>query len=254
MTVRRIPDIRAKGEVAGWFVAASDVTEKRRTEEQRLADERRLRDALVAEVHHRVKNILQIVAGLMRAQMAKEPDLAPALEPILSKVLAASVGFGLMGSNYHPGVTPCEMVRQICTNLEQMTGAKIETFFDGSIARESVRVDGAQAVNTALVINELLFNAIKHGGQTAGKVPVTVRLSRDLERGIVTIRNRGTLPSGFDFGSGTGLGTGLSLVRLLLQPSASQLSFERTPTDVIATLQVRSTPPKTSTATTAIER
>ncbi len=239
--VHRIPDIRADGSVEGWFVVCADVTEKRRTEEDRLSEERRLRDALVAEVHHRVKNSLQSVVGLLRAQLLQYPQLGPILGPAVSQVLAVSVGFGLLGNRNRPGVILCDMVREIGGNLAHITGAAIETSFDESIAREPVVLDAAQAVNTSLVLNELLFNAVKHGAPGDGQARVTVRLSRDEQKGTVQIFSAGAvLPAHFDFAAGTGVRTGLSLVRLLLQPGASALKFETTPAGVEVTLEVKS--------------
>jgi two-component sensor histidine kinase len=235
MLVQRVPDKTSDGTVHGYFVVCTDVTESKRAEQARLEEERRFREALIAEVHHRVKNSLQGVVGLLRSQSEQRPELAAALEPAISQVMAISVGFGLMSTRGLRGIVLCDVVREVGRNLSQITAANVETTLSESVTRDPIELDQAHAVNLSLVINELTFNAIKH--QTGSASPVQVRLDRTKESVTIQIWSAtGRLPDRFDFESGAGLGTGLSLVRLLLPRRGCTLSYSSRDGGVVATV------------------
>ncbi len=226
LVIQRIPDINAEGVVQGYFAVATDVTETKRIHVRRLEDERRLRETLISEVHHRVKNSLQGIVGLLRAQAAKNPDIADALAPAIAQVLSISVGFGLTSTRGENGIVLCDMVREIGRNLEQITGARILTEVDRAVVDRPIVLDRSEAVNLGMVVNELIFNAVKHGSAEGTDQRIRVLISHENQSSSVRISNHvdSTLRQ-FDFRSGTGLGTGLTLVRALLRPCRSKLSF-----------------------------
>lgn len=222
----RIPDADVDGTVRGYFVVETDVTESKRIQAARIEEERRLRETLIAEVHHRVKNGLQGIVGLLRVQVGKNPDLANALAPVIAQVLSISVGFGLMSTRGANGIVLCDMVREIGRNLEQITGASISTEFDQTILDRPIVVDRRHAVNLGMVVNELIFNAVRHGKAPATGPRVIISMNRTRELATVRISSHiGSQPIAFDYHSGTGLGTGLALVRALLPSRGSELSF-----------------------------
>lgn len=226
MVIQQIPDIGAKGDVQGYFLVGTDVTETKRIQAERLDEERRLRETLISEVHHRVKNSLQGIVGLLRVQATKSPDLATALAPAVAQVLSISVGFGLTSTRSERGIVLCDMVHEISRNLEQITGASISTELDEAIRDRPIVLDRSHGVNLGMIVNELIFNAVKHGMAPTAGPRIVVSLSRTLESSTVRISNYIDSASiGFDFLSGTGLGTGLSLVRALLPSRGSDLSF-----------------------------
>ncbi len=240
MIIQRIPDIAESGVVQGYFVVVLDVTDSKRDEAARLEREHRLRESLISEVHHRVKNSLQGVVGLLRAQATKSPDLGNALVPAIAQVLAISVGFGLSSTRGERGVVLCDMVREISRNLEQITGAKVLTAVDQATLDQPIVLDRAHAVNLGLVINELIFNAIKHGKVPAAGPHVNVSMQRNPGGATVSISNHvDATPTQLDFASGTGLGLGLSLVRTLLPSRGCELSFAFDADQVTAVLNLR---------------
>ncbi len=239
MVVQRIPDIGEGGAVQGYFVVATDVTESKRVEAVRIKEEHRLREAVSSEVHHRVKNSLQGIVGLLRAQAAKNPNLANALAPAISQVLSISVGFGLTSTRGEHGIVLCDMVHEIGRNLELITGASISTATDHTLLNQPIVLDRSHAVNLSVIVNELIYNAVKHGKAPAEGPRVIVSMSRTPESSTVCISSRiGSTPIEFDFPSGKGLGTGLSLVRALLPPRGAELSFASDDGQVRAVLKL----------------
>jgi len=87
----------------------------------------------------------------------------------------------------------------------------------------SAWVKESEVVPLALILSELVMNALKHS-RGAANGPVEVALEIGAEAARVTIGNgSGRLPRSFDFDAGEGLGTGLSLVKSLLPPEGAVL-------------------------------
>ncbi len=80
-----------------------------------------------------------------------------------------------------------------------------------------------------MILNELVFNAVKHGASGKDKVPeVGVSIYQtDNDRIMVEVKNEGvSLPSDFDFEKDIGLGTGLTLLKSLLPHRGARLSIK----------------------------
>jgi two-component sensor histidine kinase len=91
--------------------------------------------------------------------------------------------------------------------------------------RADVWLDSNASVSIALVLNELIQNALKHGSQRE-VAEVSISLAGDENRVSARICNPGTaLPPDFDFAADKGYGTGLGLVRTLLPRHGAQLDF-----------------------------
>ncbi|MCF8199483.1 MAG: PAS domain S-box protein, partial [Sulfuritalea sp.] len=76
----------SNGEPLYSIVMAEDITERREAELKRLAEARQQRETLVREVHHRIKNNLQGVAGLLQRELGKFVELNPRLEAAISQI------------------------------------------------------------------------------------------------------------------------------------------------------------------------
>lgn len=237
VSLQRVPDRGPDGTINGYFVVTLDITEDRRAEAERLDREKRLRETLVAEVHHRVKNALQGTVGLLRSQADRHPELLAALEPAIYQVLAVSVSFGLMSRRGIAGIVLCDVVQEVASNLERMTGRGIEMTLSAAIRGRPIEIDQAHGVNLSLVINELIFNAIKHLPDSLPSRQVTVALDREGNTATVRVASESRhLPEGFDFENGKALGLGLSLIRFLLPPHRCSLRFESSSQGVTAVL------------------
>lgn len=208
-----------------------DVTARRQAEEQRLAREKKQRDALVREVHHRIKNSLQGVAGLLRQYATRHEPLREALEGAIGQVHSMAVVHGLQGQRRDGQLALCEMTEAIGEAASRLTGRGVEVRCELE-APSQIVLGSDEAVPFALVLNELLFNAVKHSPPPAGSV--AVHIAARGEGAAVTIHNRGSrLPPGFDFARQVEVGTGLQLVRSLLPPSGLSVSFSDSSDGVI---------------------
>lgn len=215
-----------------------DLTDRKRAEEERLSAMARQSDALLREVHHRVKNNLQGVVGLLRQLANMHEPLAPVLAKAVSQLQAMAVVHGLHGRDWREGVALVGMVTEIAKSVERTTGVQIKCNADLQEDHRSVHLRESEAVAVALVVNELILNAAKHGSIAPGKGAVTVNVKSDAQRAEVAVLNKGALPAHFDFKQGDGLGTGLELVKALVPADGASLAFSRNNGHVRATLEL----------------
>ena len=215
----------AHGEEPYTVGLAEDITARRQAETERLVFARQQRDTLVREVHHRIKNNLQSVAGLLQRELGRFVDINPRLQTAISQVNAIAVVHGLQSADPDETIRLCNSIRSICQTVSGLAQRSVQF----SIEQEGtpfipVRIDSNEAVPVALIINELVLNAIKHTPPGAGDP--TVSLSADGHSAQIVIRNALTGSPGFDIDSGRGLGTGLRLVRSLLPSQGARLVYE----------------------------
>jgi PAS domain S-box-containing protein len=217
---------------------AEDITIQKRAEQQRISQEMHQRDALVREVHHRIKNSLQGVAGLLRQKTRKVPAIASDVEDAISQLQAVAVVYGLQGTRADGLLNLTEMVEAICASAESLLGGRVDRSFERLFQRPAC-IAGSEAVSVAVALNELVFNALKHQAAPAGKKRARVVLCETRDTAEIRIANRGRLPKRFDFSAARGVGTGLSLVRTLLASPGAAVEFSGKRGEVEVLLKLR---------------
>ena len=203
---------------------AEDITRQKRAEDGRLADAVRQRDALVREVHHRIKNSLQGVAGLLRQKVRKYPAIAPGIDEAIAQLQSVALVYGLQETRSDGLLSLAEITEAICASAESLIGGRVERKFERRSQRP-VCIAGSEAVSVAVALNELVFNALKHQPAQAGRKRARVALREAVAGAEIRIANRGRLPKGFDFAEGRAVGNGLGLVRTLLASPGGSVDF-----------------------------
>lgn len=216
------------------LVVSTDVTEQRTAQEARFEAALAQREMLVKEVHHRIKNNLQGVAGLLEQIAKRKPEVADTIAEVVAQVQAIAQVYGLqVGVSGALRVDP--VVRAITQSVERTFGRTIRFTVESDPTVEWVLPE-AESIPIALTLNELLTNAIKHSAAGAG---VTCHLRSDQDSVQVSIANTGQLPTGFQlerFPMGV---SGLGLVRALLPRRSATLTLESAGGSVVARVQVR---------------
>lgn len=203
--------------IAIWM----DITSQRDEAEERLQQALRQRDALVREIHHRIKNHLQGMAGLLQQAARAHPDLASLIDTVVAQMKSIALVYGLQNG---ATVALGPVLAAICTSLENLVSCRILRKWDVH-KQGTLHLDANEAVPIAVAVNELVFNAVKHGARVAGKVIVEVDYAESGPRAEIRIANRGTLPVAFNYRTGSGCGMGLDLVRTLLGPNGNSLAI-----------------------------
>ena len=208
---RFLPLARADGRVDQVLMVATDVTAQRAAQRAELEAAIAQREMLVQEVHHRIKNNLQGVAGLMQQTAARRPEVQAVLTEVVGQVQAIAQVYGLQVG--HTGLLAVDsVVGAIAQSVRRTFGRGIGLAVHDEGGR-GWRFPEAESIPIALTLNELLTNAVKHS-PPGSAVDCTLVLGADGVR--VEIRNDGALPEGFRIDHRPAAVSGLGLVRALL--------------------------------------
>ncbi len=223
LIVRSVP-LRPAGERIGALILVRDVTELRRRDRELVT-----KDATIREIHHRVKNNLQTVAALLRLQARRmdSPAGRAALQEAVRRVGTIAVVHEMLSQAVEEDV-------DFDAVADRLAGMVVEVSVAGVPVR--VRRQGSfgwlpseTATTLAMVLTEVLQNAVEHGYGAAGSAAtgsaatgsaatgnVEVRVRRGAGRLRLEVADDGRgLPPGFDLETSTGLG--LSIVRTLVE-------------------------------------
>ncbi|HEY6591548.1 MAG TPA: histidine kinase N-terminal domain-containing protein [Actinomycetota bacterium] len=168
--IRVVPLLRDAGR-RGALVLVREATELRRRD--RVISRR---EATIREVHHRVKNNLQTVASLLRLQarrLGDHPQAVAALEDSVRRITSIALVHETLTEEFEGAVDMADVAQRVVRMLEGSLGRE-DVHIDLHTA--SVQVDAAVATPLAVILNELIQNAIEHGlGDGPGVVTVELR-------------------------------------------------------------------------------
>jgi len=212
----------------------TDITARKHTEVARLAAEKKLRETLIREVHHRIKNNLQGVSGLLMQHATRHPESKDIINLAVSQLHSVSTVYGLECDEENGEIKLADLAADISLSIANMTGYPVR--FTCQEEQPSAILAKEKSVAIALILNELIFNAVKHSSKNK-KAPVKVNLkSISTEVKVEIINKSSSFPSGFDLANKKGLGTGLSLVKSLLPKHGARLDIQYKENAVITTL------------------
>jgi PAS domain S-box-containing protein len=209
------------------FGTIQDVTERKRAEEALRASLRE-KEALLKEVHHRVKNNLQLIISLLSLQAARVGDgsvrsvLADSCDRVRSLAL---VHENLYRAGQFAGVSLARQVQSLCAQLLRSYGDGARIGLETRVADVSLDLD--RAVPLVLITNELVSNALKHAfpGARSGRVLVELRALVPGRYALIVADDGVGLPAEFDLRN---LGSlGLQLVSDLADQLHGTVSFHR---------------------------
>lgn len=167
-----------------------------------------VRTTLMQEMHHRVKNNLQQVASLLRLQLrhAHYKSLEEAISDTLSRILAISSVHDLLSREDldHVGL---RSISEALVQHQQHSLMNPDKHIRFEVRGDDVRLNMTQATQVALVLNELIQNAVEHGFQVSdeGDIHITVE-ENDSEVAIWVSNNGDAFPAEFDLASQSSLG------------------------------------------------
>lgn len=207
--LRRFADEKS---LQGVFILVHDATETIQT--QREIESKM---ALIREVHHRVKNNLQVIASLMRmqARRAETEEAKSLLEESVNRVLSVAVVHEFLSQNANGNINLQEVAHRIASQMQQGL-VDPNRNISLRVAGDDIWLPAERATQCALVINELVQNALEHGleHRENGRVDVQLLDLGDQVRISVTDNGEG-LPDGFGLETSSNLG--LRIVRSLVE-------------------------------------
>ncbi len=165
--------------------------------------------ALLQEMHHRVRNNLQTVAALLSIQLRHNESApwASHLREAVSRVQAIASVHDLLSDESKLGGTTVDVIARHAADeaFGTLTPPGLTVKFD--IPPSEVRVPSKQATILALLINELVGNAVKHGFRNCSRGTISITATQEHGDASITIWNDGeAIPEDFDPSGSHGLG------------------------------------------------
>ena len=217
---------------AGPMVLASiiDITDRLRAQ-RRLEDALQEKTVLLNEVHHRVKNNLQVITSLLNLQAdhAADPTLRAILAESCGRVKAMALTHQLLYerkdfSRVDLGDYLQRLVQSIRATY-RATGDRITLQL--KLPGHRVDLDLERAIPCGLLINELVTNSFKHAfpGERRGEIVIQLSEDGDGRIGLSVADDGVGLPADIELSQSTSLG--LQLVPLFVDQVHGQLSVDR---------------------------
>ncbi|HLP16256.1 MAG TPA: PAS domain S-box protein [Bacteroidota bacterium] len=220
-----IPEFLPNGDVTTIVTSARDITDLKKAE-QRLRDSLEEKEVMLREIHHRVKNNLQVIIALMGLQAETRTD------PIMKGMLAELQSRARTMSLVHETLYQSQNIARVnlAVYVRNLTANVMQTFGINSVVRLQVHAEEVfagidAAIPCGLIINELVTNALKYAFpharrdalmqvQPADDCVIDVSVcTRDTNLEIIVADNGVGLPDGFDWRKAKSLG--LRLVNIL---------------------------------------
>ena len=204
-----LPLIRS-GDRIGAIVMLNNVTELRRRERELVT-----KDATIREIHHRVKNNLQTVSALLRLQARRieDPGASAALNEAVRRIASIALVHETLSNSRDSSVAFDDVLDSLVTHALELSPRMNELRIDrtGQFGSLEPRI----ATPLALVITELIHNALEHGLAQEG-LALGIHVSSTASEFSVTISDDGVgFPEGFDISTSPNLG--LQIVRTLTE-------------------------------------
>ena len=186
------------------------------TEAVQKQRELNVKSALIQELHHRVKNNLQTIAALLRMQSrrSQNDEARQNLNDAVNRVLSVSVIHEFLSQDGHHPINIKDVCKRIATQVQQVTSSP-DQIVEIQISGPNIRLPASQATATALVVNELLLNALEHGISDRLDGRITIALTDLGDQAQLVIQDNGNgLPANFTLDDSPSLG--LQIIRTLV--------------------------------------
>ncbi|MBK6607643.1 MAG: PAS domain S-box protein [Leptospiraceae bacterium] len=213
------------------FTVAHDITERKRAEEEvkNLLQEKEI---ILKEVHHRIKNNMSTINGLLTLQAESMEEPSPGRNALLDAGSRVQSMMVLYDKLYHTtnfqrisiaNFIP-SLVDEIVINFPNAEVVTIEKNID------DIELDVKRLQTLGIIINELLTNIMKYAfnGKEQGRINISVNLNSTTNVNsifLVVEDNGNSIPESIDFQNSTGFG--LMLVGLLTKQLKGNIRIER---------------------------
>jgi PAS domain S-box-containing protein len=212
----------------GVVVVTTDIT-RRKQVEARLRTSLHEKEILLQEVHHRVKNNLQVIASLLRLQASTvaDPTIREQFRDSQNRVHAMALVHEQLYQAPDLAHVDCAVyLRELAISVLRFymaRSAQVDLAFDTDTA---VALDIDTAIPLGLILTELVSNSAKHAFRDGQQGTITVRLHADAATLTLTVHDDGRgFPESFDLQTAGSLG--LQLVRDLTEQLGGIATVDR---------------------------
>lgn len=224
---RLVPEFAKDGSVESILSISRDITEQKQAEAQTKASLRE-KEVLLKEIHHRVKNNLQVVSSLLdlQCQQIQDPGTLEIFQTSQNRVKSMAL--------IHEKLYQSPNLDRInfANYLENLTNHLFQTYAinPNNITLQFNLQDISLSIDTSvycgLIVNELVANALKHGfpGQKQGQIWLELKSENNLIS--LEIRNDGLkLANSLEYQTEKSLG--MQLVKALIEQIKGEMEIDR---------------------------
>ena len=216
-------------EIIGYVGVSTDISYQKRIQDE-LQESVNEKEVLLKEIHHRVKNNMQVISSLLFLQSMQTDD------KLIQDILIESQNRVRSMSMVHEKLYRSTNLSRIAFDdyIIELTGDQMNTWLgkDSIIQKhfdvDYVEIDIDKAIPCGLLINELISNAVKHGlkNQSTGNLWLSLHKNDGTVR--ITVGNDGNLlPKNFTLDHTETLG--MQLIDSLTRQLDGTLTFQREP-------------------------
>jgi PAS domain S-box-containing protein len=226
---RGAPHYDASGKITSWVGIHLDITERKRYEE-RLETSLREKEEVIKEVHHRVKNNMQVISGFLELQSnyIDDPLAVEKLAECQQRVRTMALVHEKLYQAKNLGViNAAEYIKSLIADL--MNSYSLATRVDVSVEVDEVNMNLDMAIPCGLIINELVTNSLKYAfaGREKGSLQLSLHHQSD-HSFCLTVQDDGAgLPPDFETRSRESLG--MQLVGVLVHQLGGEMKVEKEP-------------------------
>ena len=222
-----VPFLDADGKPFQYVAIRTDITASKLAE-GKIVDSLHEKEALLREIHHRVKNNMQVISSILQLQTnyIKDPVLLDVFKDCQGRIRT----MGLI----HEKLYRSEGLAQVDFKeyLESLVGLLLRSQTPkGVVVRNELRIqpvdlDVDTAIPLGLIANELVCNCLKHAftGRPAGQMQISLIKTESGRLELVVVDDGQGLPSGFDPDKTSSLG--LRLVKILSRQINGTMEFK----------------------------
>ncbi|NGP75823.1 PAS domain S-box protein [Balneolaceae bacterium YR4-1] len=216
----------AEGNKQGIVSVASDITKRKEAEEQ-ITKSLKEKEILLSEIHHRVKNNLAVISGLLQMQIWETDDHAAETALKDSQLRVQSIALVHEKLYQSENLSYIQFDYYIRDLLQAISSTYVDTHLSVNIETEleDIILNINQAIPCSLLLNELIVNAYKHAFDTGvgGNIYVKTRKNDDTIHLYVKDNGIG-LPEDFDLEEANSLG--MTLINTLTQQLNGEINMK----------------------------
>jgi PAS domain S-box-containing protein len=223
---RGAPHADGDGNITSWVGIHLDITERKRYE-ARLETSLREKEVVIKEVHHRVKNNMQVISGFLELQSnyIEDPVAVEKLNECQQRVRTmALVHEKLYQSKSLGAINAAEYIKSLIADL--MNSYSLSTPVDVSVDVDDVNINIDMAIPCGLIINELVTNSLKYAylGRSEGNLSLTLHHQEDHTFSLVVQDDGVGIPPDFEVRSAASLG--MQLVQVLVRQLGGEMKID----------------------------
>ena len=220
---RRFHAVKDENIVIGYGLNVTDL----KKHELLLAESVHEKETLLGEIHHRVKNNLAIIDGMVELKKSTEPDLhlKETLSEIQSRVkTVALVHQKLYQSALFSNVNIGDYVLELIDYHRRILNKTANDQFKSNLGIKNIYTDISKAVTFGLIFNELLSNSFKYGViNNFLEISISMEIKEDKVYFIYTDSGKGLYADE----KSNNKGFGLNLINTLSKQLKAQINYPK---------------------------